>query len=159
MFSTSSLDPLVDYRNDALGYFGEIMRALFSSLLAAWMFVLAVSGWCCRPPFACAQTDSAPSASRAAECCKRCGREGHRESEPTAPCKGQSECHGICVYLPVQKTQLDTKPVLASFDFIATVPALGDSQIAAALSWEQICDPLRFEPPLRLHLVHQVLLI
>jgi hypothetical protein len=59
----------------------------------------------------------------------------------------------------VQKTHIDTKPVLASFDFIAIASALADSQVAAALAWERIGDPVRFEPPLRLHLVHQVLLI
>jgi len=138
---------------------GVFMREVFTRLMAAWIFVLAVSGWCCRPPFACAQADSAPSVSQTVACCQRCGREGHRESEPTAPCKGQSECHGVCVYVPAQKAQLDTKPVLSAIDFIAIAPPLTDSQIAAALAWEQLGDPLRFEPPLRLHLVHQVLLI
>ena len=63
------------------------MQAVFSSLMAAWIFVLAVSGRCCRPPSFCAVGESSEVVSLAAECCQHCCQQGHREDEPTAPCK------------------------------------------------------------------------
>ena len=133
------------------------MQAVFSSLMAAWIFVLAVSGWCCRPPSFWRLGESSEVVSLAAECCQHCCQQGHREDEPTAPCKDRKECHGTCTYVPVQKTSFEAKAALTPFDFTAMIPMLGGSQVATALSWERADDPGRFEPPIRLHLYHQVL--
>ena len=136
------------------------MHALFSNLMAAWLLTLAVSGWCCHRPFGCegVQRNAASVTHTIGSCCKCCNSQTSAAS--TAPCNCRwGECQGVCTYLPPQRTQVDTQHVLLPFDFAAIISALGDAQVAVALSWERAYHPIRFEPSLRLHLLHQILLI
>ena len=81
-----------------------------------------------------------------------------RASRRTLPCDGHSQCQGVCTYLPVQKTQLDKSQLDVPMDFAAIVPATCDAQIAAEFCVAHSLD-VPLEPPLRLHLLHQILLI
>jgi len=134
------------------------MHATFSGLMAAWMFVLAVSGWCCHPPSFCAHAEQTVAVDTA-ECCKHHDSKHHTEDEPAAPCKDRTKCQGACIYLPTEKTEFDCNQVMASIHFLATDLPCEVSQVAVLFLWERTGDRGRLEPPLRLHLLHQVLLI
>jgi hypothetical protein len=76
------------------------------------------------------------------------------------PCDCEVRCVGGCSYVPSQKTRLDASHIFASWD-VATVPiASPNDSIANPHQWQGAdrwgsATP----PPLRLHLLHQLLLI
>ncbi len=131
------------------------MHAFISNAMAAWLVILAVSGWC----HSTSDGVSDSSKPNVVACCKHCDHQTGKENQPAAPRQPRTDCHGVCIYLPVQESQVDSTPVLLPFDFAAIIPSLEGSQVAAALSWERSCDPMQSEPPLRLHLLHQIMLI
>jgi hypothetical protein len=96
---------------------------------------------------------------QAADCCGDpcCANTG--DQSPNEPSERGAECHGFCVYVPAQKAQLDAPMALAPCDFAAILPALAEAQLAAGPRWQRGCDPAHFESPLRLHLLHQIMLI
>ena len=73
------------------------------------------------------------------------------------PCNCRIECGAICVYLPIEKTVIDCSPV--TFDLVATNPTLFRDESANLLSWELASGLAASAPPLRLHLLHQILVI
>jgi hypothetical protein len=64
----------------------------------------------------------------------------------------------VCNYLPVQKTQLDKVQFHVPIEFAPIVPASCDVHVAARLGLERVHESAA-GPPLRLHLLHQILLI
>lgn len=134
------------------------MQVVLSNLMAAVLFIHAVLGCCRHPSLACAScNDPTAQASRAASCCKQHRSENGQGEQRQAPCKCKVECRGVCTYLPPQKTQLDCQPALLPFDLLALNPA--STAGPSALPWEVLRGSLALEPPLRLHLLHQILLI
>lgn len=93
-----------------------------------------------------------------ADCCHdHDGPTGGHESH--APCKGHPNCHGLCSYLPVQKTSfgkcLDHHVVI---DFAVDAHAAAGSHVSALSFAPGTCEFCP-APPIRLHLFHQILLI
>ena len=134
------------------------MRAGFSSLMAFWMAILTMSGWCGHSPFCAHGQQTLESVANADECCDCCTPMPQGE-RLTQPCKCQSQCQGICIYLPSQKVHLDAEQVAAVFDFAAIVDSQAEPQASSASRWDVALDLICLEPPLRLHLLHQILLI
>jgi hypothetical protein len=135
------------------------MHAFLSGLLASALFVHAIYGCCwhhaqctptCNHAIACTTTET--------ECCDHstAPAEGN---QPQPPCDDQRDCQGVCNYLPSHKTQLDSPLDLAALDFPESLPANASAQLVAIRAAGEPCDPRVFEPPLRLHLLHQLLLI
>jgi hypothetical protein len=67
-------------------------------------------------------------------------------------------CHGGCVSLPPQKTEIDAAPSAAWSEFVAD-PATPDQFMVAVSDWQRGHIPRAHQPPIRLHLLHQMLLI
>lgn len=141
------------------------MHAACSSIIAAWIFIQAASGWCCHPPFwrAPAYEGSAVATARIeADCCKRCGSQTHDENDQSAPCRHSSvpcdgdACYGVCVYLPAQQVQFDFTKAALHFDIVANLIAPTDPDLGTRLAWLRKYDSRRFEPAERLHLLHQI---
>lgn len=134
------------------------MHAVFTSLMAGLLFIHTVFGCCWHHAHSYGECQHAlAEASQPVKCCKH-----DHESEsklPQKPCKGHAECQGVCTYLVPQKVQIDFPQVIAPFDLVAIPSVLTDAQIAAAARWELACCHTEIEPPLRLHLLHQTLLI
>ena len=136
------------------------MRAFSSILMASLLLIQAVSGWCWHPARDCTGLGlSAAPVAWTVRCCN-CDREGAKEEEPSqAPCRCRLECSGICTYVPPVKTQIDAPQLVVDFDHLAISPALADSQ-AVSTNWTQVAyGASELAPPLRLHLLHQTLLI
>ncbi len=135
------------------------MHAVLSHSMAALLFIHALLGCCWHHAHRSAPSESTPAqTSKPVACCHH-QDEGESEQQPQAPCDGRLECQGICTYLPPQKTQIDFAQVLLPFDHVAVLPAAGSDCLAPTASWEFNCGPLDLKPPLRLHLLHQILLI
>ncbi len=139
------------------------MHAFLSNLTAVLLVVHAMIG-CCHHPWHC-EVECAAAApvslcAVAFPCCDQCC-ESYDESEPPAePCDCELECQGVCTYLPTEKTQIDVSPADTAFDLPAAIPALLDGHLAAARLSRVLAHTLdESPPPLRLHLLHQILLI
>ncbi len=140
------------------------MRSLFSSLVAVSLLIHAAFGCCwhhLHDRTCDHHSDSGPAfAAEAAhgqvdglsEC------DSHNGKSPHSPDKGHSNCQGTCHYLPAQKTQLNSFSAFALCDLavaattIIDVPTLTTSNFTLALA-----EPA--QPPVRLHLFQQLLLI
>ena len=137
------------------------MHAVLSSLVASSLLMHAVLGCCWHHGHASSCCDQSQSAQVAQNCCHHHDDVGcdddHDEPAPT-PCKGGPHCHGVCNYLPVQKTQLDPVQLAAPLDFAVAVLHSSDAHFVAAHGFEHLYE-LDTGPPLRLHLLHQILLI
>src|SRR6476646_8390677 len=80
------------------------MRTVFSSLLCASLLIHAMLGCCWHDLHdAPAREASLPALAADANCCHDHDATTDGNA-PHAPCKGHPNCHGLCSYLPVQKT-------------------------------------------------------
>lgn len=132
------------------------MQAFISNLTAATLLVHSMFGCCWH--HAPAQRDASELGYAA------CSEHGHGTTgesgrSPVGPGKCNSECRGLCIYLPPQKIQIAAPQIVMPFDVAAAVPAIADCHFGSAFSGEQTCNGAKWKPSLRLHLAHQVLLI
>ena len=149
------------------------MHAVLSILMAAALIVHAVLGCCWHHAHDCVRCDNpiahvpglTAKTSDQVACCKHHhgagpeASEGQQEQPSQEPCKCRFECRGVCAYLPPQKTQIDSPELVVAFDYAIVAPMRAGVPIAPALSWELAGNLANVEPPLRLHLLHQMLLI
>ncbi len=92
------------------------------------------------------------------DCCHHNDGETSQNHNPQCPCKDHSQCRGLCMYLPGPRVDLGSLKSLVQIDLAAVIPAVFDSQVATLIGMEQ-ARQLNAEPPLRLHLFQQILLI
>lgn len=135
------------------------MHAILSIITAATLFIHALFGCCWHHAHSCVRCEMASAeASPVAGGCK-CHHGSQPDQQPSGPCNCQFECKGVCTYLPPQKTVADCPELGVPFSSVAIVSVLADRHLSAVGVWEQTCGQLATEPPLRLHLLHQILLI
>ena len=157
-FVESSVDPSTDRGNDNVRILRSVvMRTVFASLLSVLLVVHAAVGccWYCAHPESC-QSCRQTTDSHCSGCCHRHDGPQHKGSH--GPCKSRSGCQGLCTYLPAQKVQIGRLLVQAPMDFAVIDSAVSHSPALAELSINVARQRL-FEPPVRLHLFHQILLI
>jgi len=133
------------------------MRALLSSLTVAAMFVHAALGCGWHNRHDCPRCDSlSGGASHGGSC-------GHHDDDhancPAEPCKCQLECQDVCHYLPVEKTRIDLSRILFPVDFAVTTPLSKQSHRPNVSSGESQLGLFEPMPSVRVHLLHQILLI
>ncbi|MBL9122402.1 MAG: hypothetical protein JNG90_02135 [Planctomycetaceae bacterium] len=137
------------------------MAALFSPTIAAVLLIHAVLG-CCWQHARQAIAEAATNISVADTCCHQ--HDAPEHSAPQQPCDCRWECHATCVYL-ADKPTFEMQSLVAAFagDLgLFAVPAPVDwatvgSRASRARAHESAA--LGARPPLRLHLLHQLLLI
>jgi hypothetical protein len=137
-----------------------IVQALMSLLMAGLLLIQAITGWCCVPLRAMTvEKCSSVSASIPPVCCchQRQLPAGQSDEQP-APRDGKTTCHGFCIYVPHENFS-DAAHGALIVSFFAIIPASVDAPVVTTLAqdccWKLAVD----EPPLRLHLLHQVLVI
>jgi hypothetical protein len=69
------------------------------------------------------------------------------------------ECRGFCTFVPAPKTQIDSPQDHVALDVVADDVALLDGEVPSVVSWELLGASHDHAPPVRLHLLHQLLLI
>ena len=134
------------------------MQAVVSSLLAVVLSIHAVVGCFCHETRCAATCDSTEPAVAHHEGC--CHDHGHppAPAPSEAPCKCKLECHSTCIFLPVQKAQLDAPFAHVALDLPPAAPP-ATVWLKAVGTGELAWSGDQFAPHLRLHLAHQVLLI
>jgi hypothetical protein len=131
------------------------MRAVFSSLVALSLLMHAALG-CCRHADGQRCASALASAQTSDECAHHHDVGDHPGQPTDEPCSGH-HCDGLCNYLPIQKSQLDDLKLQLPLDLAIISPAACDMQ-AVAVHEKVYCESVP-EPPVRLHLLHQILLI
>ena len=127
------------------------MHAVLSKLMASLLLVQSLSGWCCHRP---GSANLALPMSQVIAGCPHCCQP--RPAQPPAfPVKCQ-ECFGVCTYVPPQKAQFDSPQLVVPANI---VPAVVAADLSLASRNTQLGGPSELEPPLRLHLMHQILLV
>lgn len=136
------------------------MQAVLSNLMASLLLIQAVTGWCWHAPNDCANCahSTVHRVARTCSCRDQCKPCEHSEGSP-APGGSKGKCHGFCTYVAAQETRIDMSQATVSFNMAAIVLTELDRQLTSAIAWERACHLAVSEPPLRLHLLHQLLLI
>ena len=106
--------------------------------------------------FGCSCHSARRPVAKSKACCPNddCGQD---QSRPRQPARCGEQCGGVCTYLPPQRTLLD------ALVFDVSLPANVEASVPTVNAATSI-DPAdvglpRYGPPLRLHLLHQLLLI
>jgi hypothetical protein len=137
------------------------MRAVVNNLMASLLLIQVSTGWCWHGADGCADCHD-PTVQRVAATigCEddHCKSYEHRDESPD-PCRDESECHGVCTYVPSHETRLDMAQLAVSFDIMPFALIVADHGILSGTTWERASHFDFSEPPLRLHLLHQLLLI
>src|SRR5262249_42945648 len=136
-------------------------QAFASKLMAALVLAQAVSGWCCHRPCHCLDGEVAELSSIGIEglAQSQCCHDDHvgLVLNASSPCQCH-ECHGFCTFVTGSKQQIAQPNTGAALDTIATNSASDQTQFNA--EWSQVpAASTHLVPPLRLHLLHQSLLI
>jgi len=131
------------------------MHSVFTNLMAGLLFIHTVFGCCWHHAHACGQS-VAVTASQPAKCCHH-HQHGSDSKQQQKPGKCKVECQGTCTYVVPQKVTIEA-PQWVAIDLLAVLPSLADRQIEIAASWEALPSLFDLAPPLRPHLLHQVLL-
>ena len=128
---------------------GIMMQAFVSKLMVTLVLAQAVSGWCCHRPCHCLEGEAAEVSAEmtAGDCC--------HDDNHAGQCH---ECLGFCTFVAGAKSQVVRPEAASGFDLAATTPRpattrLGMEQGAASGESNHLA------PPVRLHLLHQSLLI
>jgi hypothetical protein len=142
------------------------MQALMTHLLAGLLLLHAAFGCCWHRVHACAD---APTAELGQHSCRhdhQCQNHvclhsdaGQSLTHSTLPCKCELGCQGVCTYLPTPKAALESLP--SESPLYAVSPGSNGCALAlvgAALR-QLATTAVATAPPLRLHLLNQLLLI
>ncbi|MEX2315676.1 MAG: hypothetical protein WD669_00895 [Pirellulales bacterium] len=133
------------------------MHAFVASLTTFTLIIHGLIGCCWRLAPSDSQ-DGANTCLVAGACCPSERGDGQEHDEsPCSPSPGRSQCHGVCTYLSPERTSVDQAPLELSFDSVAAVESLTGGQLVASVRDPAAAVPC--EPPLRLHLLNQLLLI
>ncbi|HEY4232048.1 MAG TPA: hypothetical protein VGM76_01350 [Lacipirellulaceae bacterium] len=133
------------------------MQAFVSKLMVGLVLAQAISGWCCHRPCHCLDGEAADVCAEltADECCH------NDHSTLTLHASAHCQCHeclGFCTYVAAAKSQLVRPQTSFGFDLAAANPGLANTQWSVEQrAGNRESDQLG--PPVRLHLLHQSLLI
>src|SRR5262249_19630814 len=87
----------------------DAMHAILANALAALLFIHTVLGCCWHHAHGCDDCKASVAKTAAKHtCCHHHHSDKERGQTPQTPCKCRLECTGTCVYLPTQKTQVDS---------------------------------------------------
>lgn len=126
------------------------MHTFLASLTSAMLLIQALTGLCCHRPYNVSL--GVPAARQAADCANCCR---HHSEPPERPVKC-SKCMGVCTYVPPQRTEIDSHQSTALGDVADEV---GVADFSGTSQPDRPWGLLKLEPPLRLHLMHQILVV
>jgi hypothetical protein len=130
------------------------MRRFISLSTAILLLAHGVLGCCWQHSHQCTACGHSFSLATLVGCCNCQDDNDARSSEPTEhPCRCRLECTGTCVYVPPQKSHIEAPLAGAFVDVVQAFRPL-------LLDRDESTRPGHFsDAPLRMHLLHQILLI
>lgn len=148
----------------------DMLRAAIAHFVAGMLMLHSVLGCCWHHAHACAHGDCAWSESTADDAHSHACSDDSHGDDCDAGCQSRGdessrgnhsslECPGACVYLPPEKAISANHGPEGVAGFVAIPAAMALWVLSPVDAREWISDSERIEPPLRLHLLHQILLI
>lgn len=141
------------------------MQTVFCNLMAASLFIHALLGCCWHHAHAqsCCSKQETKVSERVTGCshghsCGHSADKSHQKQKPAEPHQ-HKDCPGSCTFLSVAKTQVDCHSPLSPLPFAAFVPFVAEVGATFHVSADRVTDESGPPPPLRLHLLNQILLI
>lgn len=140
------------------------MRAWFTNLTAALLFIHAVLGCCWHHAHECNRRGAghcgAPGATGFAQIApEQLGCDDGDHGQPADPCRCKLECQGVCVYVAPQKSSLDAGVTGTDFHLCASAANPVAARLGKATACSDSCRSPIAGAPLRPHLLYQVLVI
>lgn len=133
------------------------MRAICLTVLSASLLIHAALGCCHHAQGIADNNESVWSQAVDSSCCNH-DQDAAPVDPQHNPCDGHSNCHGMCHYLPAQKSKIDCCSGGSAFDVaICNVPIVYPA--VAAVESLRSCREYGVSRALRLHLLHQIMLI
>jgi len=129
------------------------MQAFVASLTAALLFIHTVFGCCWHHAHPCEQISTM---AQPATCCHH-HQHNSDSKQGEKPGKCKVECEGTCTYVLPQRVQIEA-PQWVAIDLLAVLPSLAECPLEVGSSREVLTLLPDWAPPLRTHLLHQVLL-
>jgi hypothetical protein len=141
-----------------------LMRALVSNLTALLLVVHAMIGCCHHHWHSAAECVPATTFAATCDCCPHhfdLTDAPHQpgDQEPGEPCSGSLECQGVCKFLPSSRAQFDCSGDEGDCQLVAVVDSLAAIDATCHVSASHRASPRDALPSVRLHLLHQRLLV
>lgn len=156
--SHSYLDFVADKRHNSEMTRSRPVSSCASILMSVLLLIQAVSGWCWQPAHSGACVDgSLMSVRSAASCCDHC-RHSDTDIPRQGPGKCRMECSSVCTFLQPERTHVDSRSVTVPVGYAVVLTAIA-SEFVHAFLIGLTSESAQMVPPLRLHLLHQLLLI
>jgi len=136
------------------------MRTVASLLMAGLLLLQSLTGLCCHHPCDCARVESAMAEQHPhsnSGCCHHCKSDHHQQVPTPTPCK-RNHCLGICTYVRSSKVQIDDSWQYAAIEVLNISAISVQAPTSPTIAGDESNSHLA-EPPLRLHLLHQSILI
>ena len=141
------------------------MHAFFANLMAGLLLIHALFGWCWHHGHAWTACLVPGCELVKVTLCTGHGHAGKDQTDEGN--RGQHQrpspvekCPSVCTFLPVGKTHTETLLLKAPFElgalYVLPAPVSADCLTG---TWNGVTGPLEPQPPVRLHLLHQILLI
>lgn len=131
-----------------------MLRKLFTNAMACLITLHAVLGCCWHHAHGDERAASGGIAVAAHAECDHC-HPGDDHASPEKPQKCRTECGSVCTFLPSQKIHFEAPLMTVALDWVIVAEAVPPATTFATIAFSR----QRSEPPLRLHLLHQLLLI
>lgn len=135
------------------------MPRIVSILLAGSLLAHVALGCCGHVEHTCGRDAALAERAAASDCCEGDHDGPTCPAERDDPCKCRPECHGKCLFLPGATKLHAASSTRSSPRAAATSLLPATSPAGAARCWQQACQHFPPEQPVRLHLLHQLLLI
>jgi hypothetical protein len=135
------------------------MRALVSNLTALLLIVHAMIGCCHHHWHSAAECGPETTFAATCECCPHHFDLTDADHQPGEPCSGALECQGVCKFLPSSRVQLDCSDDEGDCQLVAVVDSLAAIDAIHHVNVSRRASPRDALPPIRLHLLHQRLLV
>lgn len=130
------------------------MATFLINLMTSLLLFQAVSGWCCHHP--CQKLEEC-SADIHGDCCHRAG-ESIPEIPADTPCECD-DCLGFCTYVAERPAELETSELISTVITLAAFLDCHQDVERTPTDGQYRSRGFAPAPPLRLHLLHQLLLV
>jgi len=133
------------------------MSTILINLLTALLLFQAVAGWCCHRPC----SERAGGVDRTVETHRHCCH-GVERRAPQAPADSPRECDdclAFCIFIAERPAEFEASELLSTVALLTAFVDVGQVVVGPLVDWRFVGQRCAPPPPVRLHLLHQLLLV
>ena len=138
------------------------MNVILRNLMATLLLIHASFGCCSLHAHDCSECIVPSVKPKCIESCCHCQQKPKKhDSHKSNPKPCKKDCDGTCTYLPSQRSKINASHWAVGLVFVIDTSKIDhcNGQHLLSCPWDRSGGQLLNSPPLRLHLLHQVILI